>query len=250
MAKPTGNHEGELIMLDNIALDTLFRKARTHNVWLDTPVTDEQLHQIYELMKWGPTSANSCPARIVFVKSPQEKEKLVACMDEGNQAKTRKAPVTAIVGMDMQFYDKLPGWMSGLGFQANVTVMTGGLESSTDTYLEGKPFQGMSKYAYNLVGLYEKNGWSGRLAYNWRSRYTDTYNAGTINGAPYDLVVAPISALDASLSYEVAKNFTVVLEGNNLLNFEYHDYFSNSSITPRDTRYYDRTLRIGVRWKL
>ena len=149
-----------------------------------------------------------------------------------------------------QFYDKLPGWMSGLGFQANVTVMTGGLESSTDTYLEGKPFQGMSKYAYNLVGLYEKNGWSGRLAYNWRSRYTDTYNAGTINGAPYDLVVAPISALDASLSYEVAKNFTVVLEGNNLLNFEYHDYFSNSSITPRDTRYYDRTLRIGVRWKL
>lgn len=149
-----------------------------------------------------------------------------------------------------QFYDKLPGWMSGLGFQANVTVMTGGLESSSDPYLEGKPFQGMSKYAYNLVGLYEKNGWSGRLAYNWRSRYTDTYNAGTINGASYDLVVAPISALDASLSYEVSKNFTVALEGNNLLNFKYHDYFSNSEITPRDTRYYDRTLRIGLRWKL
>ncbi len=149
-----------------------------------------------------------------------------------------------------QFYDKLPGWMSGLGFQANVTVMTGGLESSTDTYLEGKPFQGMSKYAYNLVGLYEKYGWSGRLAYNWRSRYTDTYNAGTINGAPYDLVVAPISALDASLAYQITPNFTLALEGNNLLNFKYHDYFSNSTITPRDTRYYDRTLRIGLRWKL
>lgn len=156
-------------------------------------------------------------------------------------------------GMELayqQFYDKLPGWMSGLGFQANVTIMTGGLESSTDPYLEGKPFQGMSKYAYNLVGLYEKDGWSGRLAYNWRSRYTDTYNAGTINNVSYDLVVAPISALDASLAYQVSKNFTVALEGNNLLNFKYHDYFSNSQITPRDTRYYDRTLRIGLRWKL
>jgi nitroreductase len=95
-------------MLDDAALDTLFRNARTHNVWLDKPVTDEQLHQIYALMKWGPTSANCSPARIVFVKSPEEKEKLVACMDAGNMAKTRKAPVTAIVGMDMQFYDKLP----------------------------------------------------------------------------------------------------------------------------------------------
>jgi 3-hydroxypropanoate dehydrogenase len=95
-------------MLDSTALDTLFRSARTHNVWLDQPVTEEQLHQIYELMKWGPTSANCCPARIVFVKSPEEKEKLVACMDAGNAAKTRVAPVTAIIGMDMAFYEKLP----------------------------------------------------------------------------------------------------------------------------------------------
>lgn len=95
-------------MLEDTALDTLFRQARTYNYWLDKPVSDEQLRQIYELMKWGPTSANSCPARIVFVKTPEQKEKLVACMSSGNAAKTRQAPVTAIVGMDMAFIDKLP----------------------------------------------------------------------------------------------------------------------------------------------
>jgi 3-hydroxypropanoate dehydrogenase len=95
-------------MLDNTAIDILFRHARTHNVWLDKPVTDQQLQQIYDLMKWGPTSANCSPARIVFVKSAEEKEKLVACMAAGNAAKTRQAPVTAIIGMDMAFYEKLP----------------------------------------------------------------------------------------------------------------------------------------------
>lgn len=95
-------------MLGNPALDTLFIQARTHNAWLDKPVSDKQLHQLYELMKWGPTSANSSPARIIFVRSPEAKEKLVACMAPGNADKTRAAPVTAIIGMDMQFYDKLP----------------------------------------------------------------------------------------------------------------------------------------------
>lgn len=95
-------------MLTDTALDTLFRNARTQNGWLDKPVTDEQLHQIYELMKWGPTSANCSPARIIFVKSPEAKERLLACMNEGNVEKTRTAPVTAIIGMDMEFYEKLP----------------------------------------------------------------------------------------------------------------------------------------------
>ena len=95
-------------MLNTDSLDTLFNHARTHNVWLDKPVTDAQLHQLYDLMKWGPTSANCSPARIVFVKSPDEKEKLVACMAVGNADKTRKAPVTAVIGMDMEFYEKLP----------------------------------------------------------------------------------------------------------------------------------------------
>ena len=95
-------------MLNTDALDTLFNHARTHNVWLDKPVTDAQLHQIYDLMKWGPTSANCSPARIVFAKSPEAKQKLVACMAAGNAEKTGKAPVTAIIGMDLEFYETLP----------------------------------------------------------------------------------------------------------------------------------------------
>ncbi len=95
-------------MIDEAALNTLFHDARTHNGWLDKPVTDNQLQQIYDLMKWGPTSANCSPARIVFVKSAEEKEKLLTCMAPANVDKTRSAPVTAIIGMDMEFYHKLP----------------------------------------------------------------------------------------------------------------------------------------------
>lgn len=95
-------------MLDVTALDTLFRNARTHNGWLDRPVTDAQLQQIYDLMKWGPTSANCSPARIVFVRSREAKERLRPAMSEGNLAKTMAAPVTAIVGFDLKFYDLLP----------------------------------------------------------------------------------------------------------------------------------------------
>lgn len=95
-------------MLNETALDTLFLQARTQQGWQDRPVTDAQLQQIYDLMKWGPTSANCSPARIVFVKSPEAKEKLLGCMNSGNVEKTRTAPVTAIIGMDMEFYEKLP----------------------------------------------------------------------------------------------------------------------------------------------
>lgn len=94
--------------LSDDALDVLFRAARSHNGWLDEPVSDEQLHQIYELMKLGPTSANSCPARILFVKSPAAKERLKPCLSEGNVEKSMTAPVVAIIGMDMEFYEKLP----------------------------------------------------------------------------------------------------------------------------------------------
>ena len=95
-------------MLNATALDALFVQARTHNVWLDKPVTDAQLHQIYMLMQWGPTSANCSPARIVFVKTAAAKEQLARCMGPGNREKTKTAPVTAIIGMDMAFYEKLP----------------------------------------------------------------------------------------------------------------------------------------------
>ncbi len=94
--------------LDDAALDTLFRKARTHNGWNGEPVSDDTLKQLYELLKWGPTSANSCPARIVFVKSKEAKERLGPHMAKGNLEKTMAAPVTAIIGYDLKFYDQLP----------------------------------------------------------------------------------------------------------------------------------------------
>lgn len=94
--------------LDDAALDQLFRTARTHNAWLPKPVSEGTLRALYDLMKWGPTSANTCPLRIVFVQSHEAKERLVACMNPGNMDKTRRAPVTAVLGMDMEFYEKLP----------------------------------------------------------------------------------------------------------------------------------------------
>ena len=95
-------------ILDEQAIDLLFRKARTHNAWLDRPVSDATLRQLYELMKWGPTSANSCPARIFFLRTPQAKARLLPALSPGNMEKTRAAPVTAIIAYDLRFYDKLP----------------------------------------------------------------------------------------------------------------------------------------------
>ena len=90
------------------ALTQLFFKARTHNVWKNEPVSDQVLQEIYDVMKWAPTSANTNPARIVFVKTPSAKEKLLACVAPGNLDKTKTAPVTAIIAQDMEFFEKLP----------------------------------------------------------------------------------------------------------------------------------------------
>lgn len=95
-------------MLDDRLLDVLFRKARAHNGWRQKPVTDDQLRAIYELMKWGPTSANCSPARIVFVRTAEGKERLRPALSSGNTDKTMAAPVTAIVAYDTRFYEYLP----------------------------------------------------------------------------------------------------------------------------------------------
>ena len=92
----------------NITTEQLFDHARTHNGFTSEAVPEAALRQLYELMKWGPTSANCSPARIVFVTTPEAKEKLLAGMSPGNVEKTRSAPVTAVIGMDMAFYEKLP----------------------------------------------------------------------------------------------------------------------------------------------
>jgi 3-hydroxypropanoate dehydrogenase len=96
------------MMLNDAALDVLFRKARTHTAWLDKPVSDDTLREIYDLMKWGPTSANSTPARIVFIRTPEGKARLRPSLAPGNVEKVMTAPVTAIVAYDLQFYGKLP----------------------------------------------------------------------------------------------------------------------------------------------
>lgn len=95
-------------MLSDTALDQLFRQARTFNAWLPKDVGEAQLHQLYELVKFGPTSANSSPMRLVFVKSAEAKAKLAPFLSEGNRAKTLVAPVTAIVANDHAFHEKLP----------------------------------------------------------------------------------------------------------------------------------------------
>lgn len=95
-------------MLSEATFDQLFRTARTFNAWLPKDVSDEQLHQLYELAKFGPTSANSSPMRVVFVKSAEGKAKLEPFLAEGNHDKTMAAPVVAIIATDHEFYEQLP----------------------------------------------------------------------------------------------------------------------------------------------
>ena len=94
--------------LDEKALDLILLKARTQNGWLPTPVSDDQLRAIFDIMKFGPTSANSCPARFLFVRTPEAKARLLPALSAGNMEKTKQAPVTAIIGYDPRFYELLP----------------------------------------------------------------------------------------------------------------------------------------------
>jgi 3-hydroxypropanoate dehydrogenase len=94
--------------IDSDALDVLFRKARTYSAWLDEPVSDDKLRELYDLMKLGPTSANMTPARILFLRTKEAKERLKPALASGNVEKTMNAPVTAIVAYDLKFYEHLP----------------------------------------------------------------------------------------------------------------------------------------------
>jgi 3-hydroxypropanoate dehydrogenase len=94
--------------LGSEALDRLFRSARTFSHWLDQPVSDDALRQLYDLMKWGPTSMNGGPARILFLRTAEAKQRLVPALAQGNVEKVLRAPVTAIVGYDLRFYEQLP----------------------------------------------------------------------------------------------------------------------------------------------
>jgi 3-hydroxypropanoate dehydrogenase len=91
--------------IDDRALDLLFRQARTQNGWLPTPVADDQLRALYDILRVGPTSANTCPARFVFLRTPEAKARLLPALTPGNVDKTKQAPVTAIIGYDTRFYE-------------------------------------------------------------------------------------------------------------------------------------------------
>ncbi len=122
--------------LTDEALDVLFRQARTHSVWLDKQVSDDVLRQLYELMKFGPTSANSCPARIVFLRTPEAKKRLLPALSPSNLDKTLQAPVTAIIGYDLKFYEQMPklfphnlaarGWFADSRPLAEITAFRNG----------------------------------------------------------------------------------------------------------------------------
>ncbi len=99
---------GTGLPLEAAALDQLFVEARTFNGWLPKPVDDATITRLYDLMRWGPTSANGSPGRFVFVRSPEGKRRLAPAMSQANLAKTMAAPVTVIVGFDTKFYDQLP----------------------------------------------------------------------------------------------------------------------------------------------
>jgi len=94
--------------LDDDALDLILRTARSQNGWLDTPVSDAELRAIYDLMKVGPTSANTSPARVLFLRTPEAKARLLPALAPGNVDKTKAAPVTAIIGYDTRFYEHMP----------------------------------------------------------------------------------------------------------------------------------------------
>src|SRR5262249_59745535 len=94
--------------LDDASLKLLLTEARTQNGWLPTPISDEQLKRIYDIVRMGPTSANSQPARFVFLRTPEAKTRLLPALSPGNVDKTKQAPVTVIIGYDTRFHEWLP----------------------------------------------------------------------------------------------------------------------------------------------
>jgi TonB-dependent receptor len=153
-----------------------------------------------------------------------------------------------------QFYDWLPSVLSGLGLQANFTLMDG-KTADVSTGLN-RTITGVSKTAFNLIGLYEKGSWSGRLAYNWRSKFIDTYafatngKAGTANYNSFDLWARATAQMDGSVSFRVNDKLTFTFEAVNILDTKFKDYFNDPNLYPRDTRRYDRTFELGFRVSL
>lgn len=147
-----------------------------------------------------------------------------------------------------QFYDFLPGLLSGFGTQANFTYVDSSAPSSVAGY--SAPLSGLSRYNFNVVGMYEKGPVSARVAYNWRSKYFSSLYAATGVFAGYAPVYqASFGWLDASLSYDVQDNLTISLEGSNLLHTVLKQYYTVED-RPANVMVNDRQFLIGVRYKL
>lgn len=130
------------------AQDLLFRNARTANSFTDEPVTDEQLRAIHDLVKYGPTAANSQPLRIVFVRSQQAKERLLPLMNEGNRAKTGTAPVVAILAADTDFHHELPTVFPHAG-----SAMKAGFEDNAEARLRSARLSAGLQIGYFILGV-------------------------------------------------------------------------------------------------
>jgi iron complex outermembrane recepter protein len=153
------------------------------------------------------------------------------------------------------FPDFFPGWLKGLGWQTNYTF----IEGEQDVALAGgavgarvkQPYAQVSKHSYNLIGIYERGPFSLRVAYNRRGKYVDTFNGPNPPGNPLrTITVKANDRLDANVSYRFGRGLTFTLDATNLLDSEYQDYFGpDAQLHPRDTRLFDRTIELGVRYR-
>ena len=168
--------------LESAAHDLLFREARSHNKWQDKPVTDEQIHDLYNLAKFGPTSANSSPARFVFIRTKEGKAKLAPALSAGNTEKTMSAPLTAIVAYDPKFFEHLPqlfphnqdakSWFTSNDSLAETTAFRNG--TLQGAYLivaarsSGLDIRAMSGFDNDVVdkAFFADNGWRSNFLCN------------------------------------------------------------------------------------
>ncbi|MCR8957356.1 malonic semialdehyde reductase [Variovorax sp. S2] len=167
--------------LDDAALALLFTEARSHNGWTAEPVTDEQLRQVYALARMGPTSANCSPARFVFVRTPEGKQRLAPALSKGNLEKTMTAPVTVIAAWDRKFYDKLPmlfphtdarSWFTGSPEAAHETAFRNAslqagylLLAARAVGLDAGPMSGFDKAKVDAA-FFEGTDWSTNFLIN------------------------------------------------------------------------------------
>lgn len=155
------------------------------------------------------------------------------------------------------FFDFLPDTFKGFGFQTNYTYIEGDTDAPDTSPGAAvgarvtQAYTNVSKNSYNLIGIYERGNFSARLAYNWRSGYIDTFNGPNAPGNPLRIIrIKATDRMDFSASYNWGKHLTVSLDATNLLNQKFQDYFgTDASLHPRDSRLFDRTIEVGVRYR-